>query len=90
MLSEIQNIQEDNKETNPNVRMVVKTTEPQSTFDVNPTTTTEYKVYFRMDWESFPMPIIEVMLFKLEDNGEIAAQNLSTRLSDKHPIKMVL
>ena len=31
----------------------------------------------KMDLENFPMSIIEIMLFKLEDNGEIAAQNSS-------------
>ena len=47
---------------------------------MNPTTTTqsmrEGEELFNIDLENFPMSIIEIMLFKLEDNGEIAAQKL--------------
>ena len=42
---------------------------------------------FSMDLENFPMSLIEVMLFKLEDNGEIAAQKLFKLLSETHSIK---
>ena len=58
-----------------------KPAEPHKSFDIDLTTTTqtmeERKGLLKMDLENFPMSIIEIMLFKLEDNGEIAAQNSS-------------
>ena len=73
--------------------MCEKPSEPHSSVDVNPTITTQTKVgkegLFSMDLENFPMSIIEVMLFKLEDSGEkSAAKNkLLKMLSDTHSIK---
>ena len=39
--------------------------------------------------ENFPLSVIEAMLFKLEDNREIAAQKLLKILSDSHSIKQM-
>ena len=68
-----------------------KPSEPHSSFDIDPTTTTqtieEVEDLFKMDLENFPVSIIEVMLFKLEENGEIAVQKLFKILSDTHAPK---
>ena len=39
------------------------------------------------DQTNFPMSVIEVMLFKLADNGKIAAQKFHKILADTHIIK---
>ena len=44
---------------------------------------------FNIDRENFPLSVIEAMLFKLEDNREIAAQKLLKILSDSHSIKQM-
>ena len=57
----------------PNNNTCEKPSEPHISFDKFPTTTqtmAEGEDLLNLDLENFPMSIIEIMLFKLEDNGE--------------------
>ena len=75
------------------MKTCVKPSEPNRNFGTNPTTITqpmrEEEVLFNIDRENFPLSVIEAMLFKLEDNREIAAQKLLKILSDSHSIKQM-
>ena len=81
MLSESQTIEEQSEKEIPNENRYKKPSELHRTFGMISTTITqpmrEGMELFNIHLENFCMSVIEVMLFKLEDNGEIAAQNFS-------------
>ena len=85
MLSDFQTTEERSIEIS-NDNACEKTSEPHSSFDMNPTTIAqpmeEGGDLFSMYLENFPMALIEVMLFNLEDNGDT-----HSILSDTHSIK---
>ena len=89
MPSNVQNIEEQSQSSNENT--CEKPFKPHSSCDINPTTIIqtieEGENLFNMNLENFPTSIIEIMLFKLEANGEIAAHKLFKRLSGTHVIK---
>ena len=91
ILSDVQIIEEQSKTKSSNENTCEKPSELHSTFDKNLATTTkttqEGEHIFMVDLENFPMSVIQIMLFKLQDSGKIAEQNLIKILLDTHSIK---
>ena len=77
LFSNVQILEEQSKTKSSNKNTCEKPSEPYGSFYMFPTTTQtmpEEEGLLNLDLENFPMSVIEVMLFKLEVTGEIAAQ----------------
>ena len=77
MFSEIQTIVEQEEEQQPTTYTPEALTEIQRSLD-NPT------IQFT---DNFPTSVTEVMMFKFEDNGVIAAKKLTKKMLHQHSVK---